>query len=85
MAAITWSVEDHRTGRRRDGTSPDVPTAKHEAIEAVLDTGRKGLVGIKATVVRTPRTGAAIFYHLRAEKQRYGADKLVWEEVKADA
>ncbi|KQV66625.1 hypothetical protein [Caulobacter sp. Root343] len=85
MATITWSVEDFRTGKRWDGAAENVITAKYEAQMAIDATGRKALAGIKATVVRSPRTGAPTLWHARSIAQRFGPDKLTWDEVKADA
>lgn len=84
MAMITWSVEDFLTGRRWDGVAENVATAKYEVQMVIDSTCRKALAGIKATVVRTPRTGSPTLWHARSETQKYGPDRLTWKEVKAD-
>jgi len=57
MAKITWNVEDFRTGKVSNGEGASVAAAQSAALAVVREIGRKDLAGVKATIVRRPRTG----------------------------
>lgn len=81
MATITWRVEDFRTGKVRDGESPDVGAAQKAAMAVVREAGRFTLAGVKVTVVRRPRTGPPKIVNAKLGER----GQIDWVEVVVDA
>lgn len=80
MAAITWKVEDFRTGRFIPGSAPSVPEAKASALTVIRRFGRAHLEGLLATVCRKSRLGSLQLWNAKVEDGR-----VVWKEVQVDA
>jgi hypothetical protein len=81
MATIKWRVEDFRTGKVESGESADVGAAQEAALAVVRDLGRKDLAGVKATIVRHPRSAPPKIMNAKLGER----GQIEWVEAVLDA